>query len=346
MAFKPKAHNKTSDNEGKSDFQVVIPEEGLAPVQVSMIVDLGSHPKQPKFAKGSDGKRELNDDGTFKVLWPKDDTVRGHSVAAYVDLLQQTHEYPEPIGVKNIRLPLHQVVRGASLGLNFTTVAPRDANGNYIKGRPWLLAPTSMWAKIAKVVSNEKGTKIANIIFDPTYENNDLNDIGMLLGRPFMMNVEVDQVEKGDKKYVNIKLKSPVPLAKGFPVDKALTKAISVGFDDDDLLIPDEGLGGSTKFDLIRLADLRTIVLADEYPGSKMQEAVQAKHDESALIADANAIHSKIIESDKDLAEIRQLYPNGKDGGVVKETAPKPAAPSKPQPPIVVEDEEEEGSPF
>jgi hypothetical protein len=336
--MKPRNINAPARNENTEQkaFVPIIPEEGLVPVQVGLLVDLGSHKKLPKFAKDSAGKREQDKvTGEDKILWPKDDAVE-QKIACYIDLLDQTHDYEGDIGVKNIRLPLHPVTRGMSEGLNFTTVAPRDPDGNYIKGRPWLLASTSNFYKIAGVTKYEDGTKVSDVIFKADYKNPKLNDISQLLAKPFMFNLEVKVQEKDDKKFVNTKLKSPVPLMKGMKPEPAIMPAVSVGFDDDDLLEEKEELGGLAKFDLLRIADLRKIVLAEEYVGSKMQEAVVERNGadgEKEIIAKAKEIAEKIVEGDKELQEIRAKFPNGKPGdGEAAAPVAQPKAPNKPAP--------------
>lgn len=328
----------------QKEFVPIVPEDGLQAVQIGLLVDLGSHKKQPKFAKDSAGKREEDKEtGEDKIIWPKEGAVE-QKIACYVDLLNQTHDYEGTIGVKNIRLPLHPVNRGMSDGLNFTTVAPRTPEGEYIKGKPWLLASTSQFYKIAGVVKYDNGDKVSDVIFKADYKNTKLNNIAEMIGKPFMFNVDVKITEKDDKKYVNTKLKSPVPLMRGMSPEAALMKAVAVNFDDDDLLTVKDELGGVSKFDLVRVADLRKIVLAEEYVGSKMQEAVierQGEDGEKELISKAKEIAQKIQETDKDLIEIQAKYPNGKDGGevVAKAEAPKQAAPKKPQAPVTIDED-------
>lgn len=330
-----------SENTEQKAFVPIIPEDGLQAVQIGLLVDLGSHKKQPKFAKDNAGNREVDKDtGEEKILWPKDGAVE-QKIACYVDLLDQTHDYEGDIGVKNIRLPLHPVNRGMSDGLNFTTVAPRDPKTNeYIKGRPWILAGTSQFSKIAGVTKYDDGTKVSDVIFKADYKNAKLNNISELLGKPFMFNVDVKVTEKEDKKYVNTKLKSPVPLMKGMKPEAAMIPAVSVNFDDDDLLEVKDELGGVSKFDLLRISDVRKIVLAEEYVGSKMQEAVIERNGddgEKEIIIKAKEIADKISENDKDLLEILAKYPNGKpvDGEApVVQAAPaaKSKTPPKPAP--------------
>lgn len=336
--MKPRNINAPARNENTEQkaFVPIVPEEGLQAVQIGLLVDLGSHKKLPKFAKDNAGNREKDErTGEDKIIWPKPNAV-DQKIGCYVDLLDQKHDYEGDIGVKNIRLPLHPVSRGMSEGLNFTTVAPRDPKTNeYIKGRAWVLASTSQFYKIAGVTKYDNGDKVSDVIFKPEYKNPKLNDISQLLGKPFMFNLDVKVQEKDDKKFVNTKLKSPVPLMKGMKPESALMPAVSVNFDDDDLLAEKEELGGITKFDLVRVADLRKIVLAEEYVGSKMQGAVQERMGEDGekeLIAKAKEIQEKLLESDKDLQEIRAKFPNGPEGGAqeAKPTA-QPKAPKKPE---------------
>jgi hypothetical protein len=321
MSFKPR-NDRQNNNENSEQkvFVPIVPEDGLQVVQVGMLVDLGKHKKQPKFAT-QNGKREKDENGEDKVLWPIEGKDLEQKVAVYVDLLSQQHDYEGEIGVRNIRLPLHPVNRGMSEGLNFTTVAPRDPDGNYIKGKPWSLAPASQWKKIADATKQDK-------IFEADYKNKDHNNIGLLLGKPFMINVEVSKQEKDSKTYVNTKLKSPVPLMKGMQVPEPLQVAVSINFDDNDLMEVKEELGGIAKIDLLRMADIRKIVLADDYPGSEIQKAIQERHDEEDIIKYAKDVYAKIVENDRDLKEIRAKYPNGKPG-VEGEAAPvaQPKAP-------------------
>ena len=338
MSFKPQSNKPSDDNVDRKPFVAIVPEDGLQAVQVGMLVNLGMHKKLPKFAKDNAGKREQDEDGNDKIIWPKEgDKGMEQRVGVYVDLLTQTHDYGGDIGVKNIRLPLHQVSRGMSEGLNFTTVAPRDPDGNYIKGKPWTLAPASAWCKIAAVVKDDKGEKVSDTMLRADYKNKDHNNVQMLLGKPFMYNVEVKKTEKDGNTYVNTKLKSPVPLMKGMKTEPALVGAVSISFDDEDLLEAREDLGGVSKFALLRVADLRRIVLAADYVGSNMQKAIQEEFDEDELVAKAKEIAAKIIETDKDLIEIYAKFPNGPEGGETatpaEATKTKPSAPKKPERP-------------
>ncbi len=335
MAMKPKAPKRDSDTSNSDkEFVVITPEDGLQAVQVGLLVNLGEHKKLPKFAKDSAGKREVDKEtGAEKVLWPKAGKDMEQRVSVYIDLLTQEHDYGDDIGVKNIRLPLHAVMRGVSEGVNFVTVAPRTPDGEYIKGKPWTVAPTSAWAKIAAVTYIDKTTKVSDVMLKADYKNDDHNNIELILGKPFMYNVEVKTTTKDDKTYVNTKLKSPVPLMKGMTVPAALQTPMLIDFDDEDLLEEKEELGGFSKFKMVRLADLRKIVLAAEYEGSKMQLAVRENFNEEEFIEKAKETYLKIIETDKDLIEINQRFPNGPEGDEVASVEAKAEAPAKPSKP-------------
>jgi hypothetical protein len=108
-----------------------------------------------------------------------------------------------------------------------------------------------------------------------------------------------------------------------------LIKAISVGFDDTDLLEPSDELGGACKLDLVRIADLRKIVLASDYQGTEMQKAIQQKFNEADLIEKAKEIQAKLIETDKELQEIYSIL--GSDSDEQPE-APKEKPVAKPAP--------------
>lgn len=354
MSFKPKNLNQNSNNENaeKKVFVPVIPEDGLQAAQIGLLVNLGMHKKLPKFAKDNAGKRQVDEDGNDKILVPKEGKDLEQKVGVYVDLLSQTHDYGDEIGVKNIRLPLHNVSRGMSEGLNLTTVAPRNDKGEYIKGKPWLIAATSQFYKIAGVVKDEDGNKVSDIIFKADYKNPKLNDISQLLGKPFMFNVDVKVEKKDGNTYVNTKLKSPVPMMKGITAEPALIASIGVNFDDDDLLEPKEELGGACKYDLLRISDLRKIVLAEDYEGSAMQKAVQEREDESALIKKAKEIAQAIIDNDKEYKEVLEVLAareNGEEVPVAKEEK-KPAAkaekPKKVVKPAPEVDEDDPEAPF
>jgi hypothetical protein len=98
-------------------------------------------------------------------------------------------------------------------------------------------------------------------------------------------------------------------------------------------LEPKEELGGSCKFDLIRQADLRKIVLAEDYAGSEMQKAIQQRMDEAALIEKAKELSAKAIAGNKELQEIFALLGDSAEEVappvVKKEVKTAPTAPAR-----------------
>ena len=296
-------------------------EDGLCNAQIGLMVNLGKHKQVPRFVKDKD-KIVLDDQGNPKInlgLDKEGNPKLEHKLAVYVDLLEQTHDYEGDIGVRNIRLPFHQVQYGVTQGINYTTVAPRDANGNYIKNRKWTLAPASKWAALSKAILQEQtatSKTMHDIVFDPA--NKDANAVWLMVGKPFNITVEVKETTKGDKTYKNINVKTPALLAKKEigKTEEPLQPAVVVDMQDDDLLTeyeftkPDGEVFTYRKIDLLRKADLLKIVLAEDYEGSPMQAAIQEEHDEEALIEEAKEKHQKILESDKEYAQVMAILNN------------------------------------
>jgi len=331
--FKPTSQTERPASTGEQkEFVPVIPQEGLDIVQIGLLVNLGQHKKLPKFAKDSQGNIELDEDGNEKIIVPKEGKDLEQRVAAYVDLTEQTHDWGGDIGIKNIRLPLHETTRGVSEGLNFVTVAPRDPKTNeYIKGRQWLVAGTSQWSKIAKVAMDENGKPVADTMLDYDYKNKQANNIGLLLGRPFNANIDVKVTEKDGKTFVNTKVKSPVPLSRKDKPTPALIAPVSISFNDTDLLEAKEELGGARKIDMVRVADLRKIVLAVDYQGSEIQKAIREVHNEAELITKAKEAVAKALETNKEYQRVLDLLAErAEQGGDETPTqVPEKAKPAK-----------------
>ena len=135
---------------------------------------------------------------------------------------------------------------------------------------------------------------------------------------------------------------------KGMIVEPALLPAISISLDDEDLLTAQDNLDGACKMDLIRLADLRKIVLAEDYEGSAMQKAVQERFDEKELIAKAKEIAEKILETDRDLQEILAMgkmeAPEKEEAAPVAKPVAKAVAPNKVVAPAANFDDMDDGA--
>jgi hypothetical protein len=131
-----------------------------------------------------------------------------------------------------------------------------------------------------------------------------------------------------------------------------LIPAISINFEDEDLLEEKEELGGACKYDLLRMSDLRKIVLAQDYEGSAIQKAIQQREDEAELIKKAKEIAKAIIENDKEYAEVVALLESRGEVQPSEDQAPavKPAAkavkPKKEEKPPVNFDDMDDDIPF
>jgi hypothetical protein len=302
MAIKPRVVSQE-----KSDFVPVVPDAGTDVGIVSLIVELGKHDVQPKFAKDSKNKQEFEEDGSPKIIWPNTKYPSKGLAALYFDLANQTHDYGGDTGEQLIRLPFHSVSRGMSEGISTEAVAPRDLEGNRLK-RPWMYHSNSKWAKLAAATTFEDGTTVASRMCNPFYDNPDLNEVRLLLGKACLINVEV----KVSGEYTNVSVKNPTAFPKKYPKPDALpVPALIIEFEDDDLLKNKAELGGKCKLDFVRVADLRRIVIANDYPGKAIQKAIQQKFDEPALIKKALEIAQAIVDNDKELIEIYKLFPNG-----------------------------------
>ena len=99
------------------------------------------------------------------------------------------------------------------------------------------------------VTKTAEGKTVKDIIFEPSYKNPNLNNIGLLLGKPFMVNVEVKTSEKQGKTFYNTSVKSTVPLMKNLTPKEPLIWSVSVGFHDKDLLDKKDELGGASYRD-------------------------------------------------------------------------------------------------
>ena len=108
---------------------------------------------------------------------------------------------------------------------------------------------------------------------------------------------------------------------KNLTPKEPLIWSVSVSFHDKDLLDKKDELGGACKFDLIRMSDLRKIVLAEDYEGSEIQKAVQSKMNEKELIEKAKEYHAKQIAADKDLQEVMEEIAKRNGGASTSESA-------------------------
>ncbi|MGB4896909.1 MAG: hypothetical protein WBP57_00625 [Ignavibacteria bacterium] len=162
-----------------------------------------------------------------QVRQPKD----RQEVAVFADLVGNVIDYGGEIGQKPYRALLNKTWKGEIRGLGLAVVPPQKQGG------VWTFAPNSMLTELAKVTRQ-------NTITDGTVKN-DLNNIGLILGKSLM--VDVVKTEDGDKIYVNV---------KGISFDDVSVESLKAA-----------GIRGSI---------IKKIKQANNYQGSKMQKAIEA----------------------------------------------------------------------
>lgn len=301
MSFKPSSQGKTNSGPREDTSKFPTPRAGSRKARVSLIVDLGTQ------------EREDFEDPVTKELKPQKPCQQ---VAVFADLVADVVDYGAPIGKAQYRLLLNKSFMGDIQGVNFTTVAPKDAKGNYLDGKPWGMHPQNLLTKLAKAV---KKTEIIN------EGHKDSLDISLLLNQPFMAQVVIKETE-GKKKdadgntitYKNVSFSGasevgedddgePIPLA-------ALTaKPLCVTFD------------SAKKADIqfIRAALIAKIKLAQNYKGSKMQAAIEAYEEDNGGEAAAPRVPDD-SDGDEDEAPAPVAKPKAKPAAPKKPPAPKP----------------------
>lgn len=183
-----------------------------------------------------------------QVRQPKD----RQEIAVFADLVGNVVDYGNEIGKKPFRVMLNKSWKGEIRGLGLAVVPPQKQGG------VWTFAPNSMLTELAKVTRQ-------NTITDGTVKN-DLNNIGLILGKSLM--VDVVKTEDGDKVYVNVKGISSVPSALAKMIDYSLVNPVGISFDDVSV--------ESLKAAYIRGSIIKKIKQANNYQGSKMQKAIEA----------------------------------------------------------------------
>lgn len=263
MAFKPQSANRTGGNFDESR-NYPAPKDGSRPARVSLIVDLGTQEREPIYKIGD---KIVTEDTEGAVATPQ---KACQQVAIFVDLTSDNVDYGGSIGTAPYRLLLNKNFKGVVQGINLTTVAPTDAKGKLIQGKPWSFHPNSVITKLSKAIEKEE---ILSSL-----------DIDELLNGAFMADVEVKKTEdKNGKKgaddkvivYTNVNYKgaAKVPVIENDAGEdvkvkvRALTlPARSIQFDT------------ATKDDIqfIRSNLRKQIKLAKNYAGSAMEKAIQA----------------------------------------------------------------------
>lgn len=183
-----------------------------------------------------------------QVRQPKD----RQEIAVFADLVGNVIDYGGEIGKKPYRTLLNKTWKGEIRGLGLAVVPPQKQGG------VWTFAPNSMLTELAKVTRQ-------NTITDGTVKN-DLNNIGLILGKSLM--VDVVKTEDGDKVYVNVKGISSVPSQLAKLIDYDLVTPVGISFED----VTVESLKAAG----IRGSIIKKIKQANNYQGSKMQKAIEA----------------------------------------------------------------------
>lgn len=251
MAFKPKQQSNSkatteSDNPGGL---YPVPKKGSRKARISLIVDLGEQ------------EREDFEDPKTKEKTPQKPCQQ---VAVFADLTADNVDYGGKIGKAHYRLLLNNSFAGDIKGINFTSVPPRDADGNMIKGKDWGFHPASPLTKLAKAVN--KPEVITSM------------DLEELLDCPFMATVEIKETES-DKED-----------SDGNPIiwrNVNYKGCSEVMLDDDDEPINVPELNMEAKcitFDNATVEDIQfirkkliaMIKQARDYAGSNMQKAIEA----------------------------------------------------------------------
>ncbi len=257
MAFKPKS---TGGGGGDYEYVNVEPKAGNRYARISLIVDMGTQ------------EREDFVDEKTGVSKPQNACQQ---VAVFADLVNDVVDYGGKIGKAQYRMLLNKSFKGEVTGTNFTTVPPKDGNGQMVKGKPWTLHPANLLTKLAKAVGKPE------IIVDDNKPSS--LDIELLLNEPLLIDVEVKKTPAKDKKdkdgntvmYTNVNFKnaSPIPPTTNEEGDevpavvKKLTQpARCITFDN----------AKAEDIQFIRAGLLKQIKLAVNYAGSQMQAAVEA----------------------------------------------------------------------
>jgi hypothetical protein len=254
MAFKPKSAGK--GNSG--DFETrnyPTPRSGSRKARVSLIIDLGDQDRE-----------DFEDEKTGETKPQKP----CQQVVVFADLVADVVDYGGEIGKQQYRMLLNKSFQGKVQGVNFTTTPPKDAKGNLVAGKPWALHPQNLLTKLAKATGTEE------II--PEQGEHGL-DISRLMNKPFMCTVNVTETEaKNGKKdadgntivYKNVNFGGAALIPEdddGNPIAIAeLTQpARCVTFENATV----------EDIKLIRGSIIKQIKLANDYPGSQMQKAIQ-----------------------------------------------------------------------
>ena len=206
MAIQPK-NNSGSDT--KREFkEFPQPEEGPNDARISMLVDLGTQP------------REKYDEDLKEWV----ETTPAPQYAIYADLVDHIVDYEGDIGEKQFRIALNKSFQGIISGTTFSGCYSRDATGNPLKEKGVTFHNNSLFTKLAKATRQKD-------VITPKSQNN--MNIELLLDQSFNLNVEHNEwTNKDGKDVCNAKYGGASPLKAGYEVTELQTPAVAVTFDD------------------------------------------------------------------------------------------------------------------
>lgn len=277
MSFnlKPQQTGFSSD-EPKVDYNAINEqvEADNTPALISLIVDLGVHTpplnvsdresttfdteeeaadmmRQVVEIKGEkdaekykvsvvDGKYVVNGN----IYQPKD----GQEVAIFADLVDNVVDYGDT-GKHPYRIVLNKSWMGELKGFSLKVVPPQS-------GKIWTFAGNSMLTKLAKATKSDSIVDGSNA--------DDLNNIGLLLGKALM--VDVKKVVSGENTYINVGGVSSVPKLIADNIDKSLVTPVGISFDS----VTVEDLENAK----LRGNIIKKIKAANNFVGSKMEAAM------------------------------------------------------------------------
>lgn len=221
---------------------------------------------KPMLPKAKADKIEISPkDGKFvvnaQIRQPKD----RQEVAIFADLVGAVVDYGG-IGKKPYRILLNKSFKGDIRGLGLTQVPPVK------KGGAWTFPPASLLTELATV------TKQTEIIDGS--DKHKLNDIGLLLGQPLMVDV-VKTVSDSGSVYVNVKGVGSVPSMLEAHIDRSLVKPYGISFD---TVTPELLKEAGVRFNVIK-----KIQTANNYANSNMRLAVEAVYGGAATATTAPA---------------------------------------------------------
>ena len=287
MSYKPQAQANTSGERKPSGvapngvaYKYPVPEGGSQAARISLIVDIGVQ------------EREDFEDPTTKEVKPQKPVQQ---VVIFADLVDQIVDYGGDIGEKQYRLLLNKNFKGDIAGVNFTSVPPRDADGNIMDGKIWTFHPANLLTKLAKATGNDHILGV---------DESSNMDIGALLGAGFYADVEVKSNDSGKKKEdgtpiiynnVNFKGSAKLPMVKGKQLEIDELQVTP-------MILNHENVTAETLV-YIRGKVLEMMKKAKEYEGSNLQKLLGSAKAEEPVKAEA-AVASQPDPEDFDSSDI------------------------------------------